>query len=128
MNRSFSYIVYGIIALGAIGLISRMFTDPVGFFRNLLIIAITAGIVYVLYKRLTKDKPNKKEQRSFSKAAKQSVQRQKGRESASKGKHDNVASFSLAKTSRKIRNRKKSEAQLTVIEGKKGKKKNRALF
>ncbi|PLS15289.1 hypothetical protein CVD28_23470 [Bacillus sp. M6-12] len=128
MNRSFSYIVYGIIALGAIGLISRMFHDPAGFLRSLLIMAVVAGIVYALYKRLTKDKPNNKEQRSFSKAARQSKHRQKGRESASKGKRDNVASFSMAKTSSKLRNRRKSEAQLTVIEGKKGKRKNRALF
>ncbi|RUQ28470.1 hypothetical protein ELQ35_12290 [Peribacillus cavernae] len=120
--------IYGIIALAALGLASQLFHNPWGLFRSILIMALVAGIVYFIYKRLTKGKPNKREQRAFVKAARQSKKRHKTKKAAFKGKRDNIASFSLAKSSKKLNTRKKSEAHLTVIEGKKNKKKNRALF
>lgn len=118
-------IIYGIIALAVLGLASQLFHNPWGLIRSVLIIAVVVGIVYFIYKRLTKDKPEKKEQRAFLKAARQSKNRQK----STKAKRDNVATFSLAKSAKnKSKIRKKSEANLTVIEGKKNKKKNRASF
>ncbi|CAH0345698.1 SA1362 family protein [Bacillus sp. CECT 9360] len=120
MNR----IIYGIIALAVLGLASQLFHNPWSLIRSVLIIAVVVGIVYLIYKRLTKDKPEKKEQRAFLKAARQSKKRQK----STKAKRDNVANFSLAKSAKKSKIRKKSEANLTVIEGKKNKKKNRASF
>ncbi|OIK13791.1 hypothetical protein BIV59_04850 [Bacillus sp. MUM 13] len=128
LNRSFSYVVYGIIALGFIGLFSKLAGDPLGFFKTALIWAAVAGAVYLIYKRLTKGKLEKKEQRAFIKAARKSKKRLKSKNSLPKDKGDNIASFSLAKSSAKKRARKKSEAHLTVIEGKKNKKRNRALF
>lgn len=124
LKRFISFMIYGIIALGVLGLLSRLFNDPIGFFRNILIIAIVAGIIYMIYTGLTKGKPVKKEQQAFRKAARQSKKRQKNRTS----KKDNVASFSAAKSSKKIKWRKKTDSHLTVIEGKKNKKKNRASF
>jgi Tfp pilus assembly protein PilE len=128
LNRSIPYIVYCIIALAVIGLASQLFHNPWALIRSVLVIAIVAGIVYFVYKRLTKDKPERKEQRAFQKAARQSKKRHKTKNASAKGKQDNIASFSLAKSSTKVKNRKKSDAHLTVIEGKKNKKKNRALF
>ncbi|PLT34741.1 SA1362 family protein [Bacillus sp. V5-8f] len=124
MNHSRPYIVYCLIALAIIGLATQLTYNPGGLFRSMLMITVVTGIVYFIYKRLTKDKPVNKEQRAFAKAARQSKKRQKLKSK----QRDNVASFSLAKSSQKIKPRKKSDVQLTVIEGKKNKKKNRALF
>lgn len=124
LKRFISILIYGIIALGIFGLISRMFNDPMGLLKNILIIAAVAGIIYMIYTGLTKSKPVKKEQQAFRKAARQSKKRLKSKTS----KKDNVASFSAAKTSKKITARKKTDSHLTVIEGKKNKKKNRASF
>ncbi|MBR8646327.1 hypothetical protein KEH51_28940 [[Brevibacterium] frigoritolerans] len=55
MKRFISFMIYGIIALGVLGLLSRLFNDPIGFFRNILIIAIVAGIIYMIYTGLTKE-------------------------------------------------------------------------
>lgn len=122
-------IIYGIIALAVLGLVTQLFYNPWSIMRSVLIIAVVAGIVYVIYNRLTKDKPEKKEQRAFRKAARQSKKRQKTKTAAAtSGKRDNVANFSLAKSANRPKIRKKSEANLTVIEGKKNKKKNRASF
>lgn len=124
LKRFISVLIYGIIALGVFGLIGRMFNDPIGLLRNILIIAAVAGIIYMIYTGLTKSKPVKKEQQAFRKAALQSKKRLKSRSS----KKDNIASFSAAKTSKKVKARKKTDSHLTVIEGKKNKKKNRASF
>ncbi|PLT29167.1 SA1362 family protein [Peribacillus deserti] len=126
MNRPVSFLVYGIIFLGAIGLLGNLVSNPAGFIKNAVILAITIGIVIFAVKRLTKSKPNAQHERSFMKAARDSKKRLKTRDAA-KGKADNVQSFSLAKMKR-ARNRNRSDIHLTVIEGKKGKKKNRALF
>lgn len=126
LNRSISsYIVYGIVVLGLIGLVSRMIYNPAGLFKQFLIMAITAGIVYLIYKRLTKGKPDNREQRAFLKAAKRSKKRLK--QKSGSNSRDNIASFSVAKSKKTIKPRKKSDIHLTVIEGKKNKKKNRAF-
>lgn len=124
LNRSRPYIIFGLIALAVLGLASQLFYNPLGLFRNVVVIALAAGIVYFIYKRLTKDKPARKEQRAFIKAARHSKKRHKTKTK----QRDNIASFSLAKSSKKIKSRRKSDTHLTVIEGKKNKKKNRALF
>ena len=126
LNRSISsYIVYGIVVLGLIGLVSRLIYNPAGLFKQFLIMAITAGIVYLIYKRLTKGKPDNREQRAFLKAAKRSKKRLK--QKSGSNSRDNIASFSVAKSKKTIKPRKKSDIHLTVIEGKKNKKKNRAF-
>jgi uncharacterized membrane protein YeaQ/YmgE (transglycosylase-associated protein family) len=130
LNRSVTYLIYGIIALGAIGFIGQLVQNPVGLFKNLIFVVIGAVIVYLIYKRLTKGKPDRKEQQAFAKAARQSKKRLKQKTASANSKRDNIASFSQAKSSNitKIRTRKKSDIHLTVIDGKKNKKKNRALF
>jgi hypothetical protein len=125
LNRSFSNIFYGIVILGVIGMVSRLFADPIGVLRNLLIFTAVAGIIFFAFKRLTKNQPGKRDQRAYVKAAKESKKRFKQR-NQSKASGDKVASFSAAQNVKKSKNRKKSDIHLKVIEGKKGKKKNRA--
>ena len=123
LNRTISYVIYGVIALGILGLFSELVKNPFGLLMNIAIIAAIAGIVYLVYTRLTQGKTDRKEQRAFRKAVQQSKKRSKDRSS----KKTNVTSMTSAK-SHKIKVRKKSDVQLTVIEGKKNKKKNRASF
>ncbi|MDV2887638.1 hypothetical protein RYX45_20915, partial [Alkalihalophilus pseudofirmus] len=74
-------------------------------------------------RKFSNSSPQKKEQRAFLKAAKQSKKRlqQKSGESNVKS-----SSFGSISTLKKNKIKKKSPAHLTVIDGKKGKKKNRA--
>ncbi|WP_110927461.1 SA1362 family protein [Bacillus massiliglaciei] len=126
MNRSLSYLMFGIITLGILGITMSLVSNPIGFFRNILIGAAVIGVIYMIYTRLTNAGPDKKEQRSFKKAARQSKKRHKSR--SAKTKESNVASFSSAKSKKRPISRRKSDVQLTVIEGKKNKKRNRASF
>jgi uncharacterized membrane protein (DUF106 family) len=126
LNRIISYIIYGVIALGVLGLLSKLFTNPLGLLLNIVIIAVIVGVIYLVYTRLTQGKTDRKEQRAFRKAVRQSKKRTKGR--TSKAKRNNVANMTSTKSSHKIKPHKKSDVQLTVIEGKKNKKKNRASF
>lgn len=123
LNRIVSYLIYGVIALGILGLFSKLFSNPLSLLTNIVVIAAIAGIIYLVYTRLTQGKVDRKEQQAFRKAVRQSKKRSKDRVS----KKNNVTSMTSAK-SHKIKPRKKSDAQLTVIEGKKSKKKNRASF
>lgn len=123
LNRTISYFIYGIIALGVLGLLNILFTNPLGLFKNIVMIAVIVGIVYFLYTQLIR---NSKDQRAFRKAVRQSKKRNKGR--LTQAKKNNVTNLTAAKSFHKIKTRKKSDVQLTVIEGKKNKKKNRASF
>ncbi len=124
LNRTISYVIYGVIALGILGLFSELVKNPFGLLMNIAIIAAIAGIVYLVYTRLTQGKTDRKEQRAFRKAVRHSKKRSKDRAT----KKANVTNMTSAKSVQKIKPRKKSDAQLTVIEGKKNKKKNRASF
>lgn len=123
LNRIVSYLIYGVIAFGLLGLFSKLFSNPLGLLTNIVIIAAIAGIIYFVYTRLTQGKIDRKEQRAFRKAVRQSKKRSKDRVL----KKTNITNMTSAK-SHKIKPRKKSDAQLTVIQGKKNKKKNRASF
>ncbi|WP_246234459.1 SA1362 family protein [Bacillus aquiflavi] len=118
-NRTSIYIVYSLIILGAIGIISTFIYNPTGFIQSIFITVIVIGIIYFLVKNITGNKENRKEQQAFLNAARKSAKRLK-----QKKEPRNQA----MSPKRPIAVRKKSAAHLTVIEGKKGKKKNRALF
>ncbi|MDQ0224938.1 SA1362 family protein [Metabacillus niabensis] len=112
-------IIVAILILGVIGIIS----NPFWLFRQIAFMAILAIIIYLVY-RLFMRKRMSKEYASYLKAAKQSKKRfnDKG------NRQSNIRSFSQAKKQTKASaiKKKKQSTHLTVIEGKKGKKKNRA--
>lgn len=122
LNRTISYLIYTVIALAILGLISSIFTNPFGLLKSIMITAVIVGVIYLIYTRLTQGKADRKEQRAFRKAVRQSQKRNK-----SLTKKNNVTNIS-SKPAHKIKTHKKSDTQLTVIEGKKNKKKNRASF
>lgn len=118
MNGKLSkYLTSFIFLLGVIGLLVLLFNEPIRLVRYIVGSIIVIGIVYFVMKRfMFSNQSFKKEQKAFIKAARQSKKRTK------KGaKQANI------RKQQALRKRYASNAHLTVIEGKKGKKKNRAL-
>ncbi|WP_052352815.1 SA1362 family protein [Neobacillus dielmonensis] len=124
-NRTSAMVIGGLIILALIGLFGSFTANPAGFIQKIAIFALIGLLVYFLVRRFSISSPQKKEQRAFLKAAKKSKKRlqQKGSEAASKG-----SSLGTLTTLKKSKSRKNPPAHLTVIEGKKSKKKNRASF
>ncbi|MCP3738518.1 SA1362 family protein [Rossellomorea sp. BNER] len=106
-----------LISLATIGLVSFLIKDPLALLRSIFIYAAVAGIIYFIYRKWFSSKPKNKEQRAFVKAAKMSKKR-------IKKKNPTVSASGQKPKKKSIR--KKSKAQLTVIEGKKNKKNKRA--
>jgi hypothetical protein len=136
-NRIVNYIVYGVIGLAVIGLVSKVIFNPASFFKGIAIIVGIGAVVFLLVKLLYKPSPAKREQRAFVKAAKKSAKRKQQKDFSPQGrmkikaskasnpkKNSNLTSLKKARALKK----KSAQPQLTVIEGKKGKKKNRASF
>nr|WP_042355081.1 SA1362 family protein [Bacillus rubiinfantis] len=121
--RTSVLVVGGLIILAIIGLVSSFTANPAGFIQNIAIMVLIGFVVFFVVRKLSHSTPQKKEQRAFLKAAKQSKKRlqQKGGETKS-------SSLGAITSLKKHKTKKKSPAHLTVIDGKKSKKKNRASF
>ncbi|MGV3466242.1 MAG: SA1362 family protein [Heyndrickxia sp.] len=112
-------ILIGVIfLLAVIGFGALIFTNPASLFKQVILTVLVIAAVFFIYRFWFSNKSNAKEQRNFIKAARKSKRRLKKRHAIGKSPVQ----------SRKKPIRKKSDVQLTVIEGKKGKKKNRAIF
>lgn len=122
-NRTSVLVIGGLIILALLGLVSTFTANPAGFIQKIAIMAVIGFVIFLLFRKFSNSSPQKKEQRAFLKAAKQSKKRlqQKSGESNVKS-----SSFGSISTLKKNKIKKKSPAHLTVIDGKKGKKKNRA--
>ncbi|MFE8702508.1 SA1362 family protein [Cytobacillus sp. FJAT-54145] len=121
-NRTSFYFVIGLISLAAIGIISSFISNPTDFLQSIFVFIAVGAIIYFLVRRFYKAGPQKKEQQAFRKAAKRSKKRfvQKDTQKTP----TRIGTLSKLKK----QNTKKDTSHLTVIEGKKGKKKNRASF
>lgn len=125
-NRTASFIVSGLIILAAIGAVGSFIANPAGFLQRIAVMILIGAIIYFLVRRFYQSSPGKQEQRAFVKAAKRSKKRFLQKDGIQAQRRSNVGSLTSLKKSNK--SKKKSPAHLTVIEGKKGKKKNRASF
>ncbi|WP_071460100.1 SA1362 family protein [Bacillus massilinigeriensis] len=120
-NRTSFYVVFGLIILAVIGVAQSLFENPFALLQTVGGVMLVAAIVFLIINRFSKANPMKQEQRSFHKAAKQSKKRFQAKNHSPSPKRTSVGSLSAAR-------KKKDSPHLTVIEGKKGKKKNRASF
>lgn len=120
-NRS-TVLIFGVIfVLALIGVSGMIFSNPSGFLQGIAVIVVIGIAIYVILRLMGKSNPQKKEQRAFVKAAKRSKRRLQ--------KKDAKSTPGTLATLKKVTKRKtKKTAHLTVIDGKKGKKKNRASF
>ncbi|PLR68096.1 MULTISPECIES: SA1362 family protein [Bacillaceae] len=125
MKNRMNPFVMIVLALGGIGFILTLINRPAFLFREMLIFVIVLAIIFFVVRYFTKQKMGK-DSSSYSKAAKQSKKRFSERNS--NGSH--LKSVSTPKKSSKTSTalKKKQASHLTVIEGKKGKKKSRAFF
>lgn len=117
-----NWIVGGILFFALIGLGSFLVKNPAGLFIQISIMAVMVAVVFVIYRMWSNRRPGGQERNSYAKAAKYTKQRAKQRQK--------VAKMNNRSRKRNRPLRKRSTAHLTVIEGKKGKKKDRdrALF
>ncbi len=125
LSRSRYWLFYIVIAFAILGLVNYLWTDLTAFIKNLLFIAAFAAIIIFLVTRFRGTAVHtRKEHKAFIKAAKYSKKRLKMKAE----QKNNSASRSISKPSFKksIQSKKKSAPHLTVIEGKKGKKKDKA--
>jgi len=133
MNRRSSTIIVRIlIALGLFGLVYTLFTQPSRLFVQLGMIALFVGVIFLIYKFVMKRRMGGSEYTAYIRAAKQSKRRfnepKQQKPTIAKVIDSKKGSSTTKKTFGSSTNKKKKSSHLTVIEGKKGKKKNRALF
>ncbi|MGE8204488.1 SA1362 family protein [Heyndrickxia sp. NPDC080065] len=111
--------LFGLVFLLAIiGFGSLLFQQPGALFKQLIIGAFIICVVYMIYRIWLGKRSGAQDKRAFLKAARKSKKRIKNRQTSA-----TTHTQALKKPIRK-----KSTANLTVIEGKKGKKKNRAIY
>nr|WP_210365901.1 SA1362 family protein [Bacillus sp. REN3] len=120
-NRSSMFIVAGLIILAGIGLVSGLLKNPAGILKMVAVVALIVAVLYFAIGRFSSSGPGKQQQRAFHKAAIRSKKKYQSKEANTYSKRSKIRSLASAR-------RKKDASHLTVIEGKKGKKKNRASF
>ncbi len=105
------------ILLGTLGIVYTLFAHPTVLFRQLLFVALFLAAIYLFY-RFVYQRRTDQDRLSYLKAVRQSkkLHSRSGRKQAKP-----------AKLKRPLKKRT-AIPHLTVIEGKKGKKKNRASF
>ncbi|KEK26133.1 SA1362 family protein [Bacillus gaemokensis] len=131
-GRSFMFAFFVlIIGLAIFGLISSVITDPYGMLKNIGIMLLVVGIFYLLYKMFTNSSGSANSQNSYKRAAKQS-NRKYGKQNVAPLSNSllkrNTSDDKGKKGNPSLLKRKKKQSHLTVIEGKKNKKKDRASF
>jgi large-conductance mechanosensitive channel len=125
-NLTASLFVCGMIVLALIGISGMVIQNPSSFLLGIAGILVVGIIIFLIVRLNTKANPQKKEQRAFVKAAKKSKKRLQKKGGDTQPKSSALGTFSTLKKAAK--KKKKTTAHLTVIDGKKGKKKNRASF
>ncbi|KOP83411.1 hypothetical protein LIS82_19115 [Cytobacillus solani] len=122
-NRISVFVVLGLILLAVVGMTANLFSNPTGFLLRIAVILLVGAVIYYIFQRFYKASPRKREQQAFIRAAKKSKKRFQTNH-LGKG-HTRKTNSGNSLTSLK-KSKKKSSTHLTVIQGKKGKKKDRA--
>lgn len=122
MGKQFINPIIGIIIFLAIIGIGLNFTD---FLQEIIITALIAGIIFLGYKWYIRSNQSNRsnERQAYSKAAKQSSKKY-----ASKSPVDFSQKKSTTQSNANSKKKRKSSSHLTVIQGDKGKKKDKASY
>ncbi|MFC7394249.1 SA1362 family protein [Scopulibacillus cellulosilyticus] len=128
----YNLIFYLIIALSFVGLVSFMVTNPVSLIIQIAIGGLVIGLGVLLYKRFINHQSNKgNESAAYRRAVRQSKRRFKlgSKSRAARSSHLKVIRSKQQKRQSSITKlKRKNHGHLTVIDGKKNKKKKRMLF
>lgn len=118
-SKVISYIVYSIIGLAVLGLIISLIENPGGLLKSILTVVLIAGVILLIFRFLSGNRmPLKADQKAFMRAARLSKKRLKKQSRPKRV---------VNKHKKAIRRSAVGSSHLTVIEGKKGKKRNRAM-
>lgn len=120
LKRSLSIIVPILVILALIGFGNLLITNPIKILVPIAVIAAIVAIVYFLYKNNAKQSNEKKYQRAVKQSKKKYAQNAVPKAKAKK--QSNVINYSVGRSHKKSNKRKKAKVNLTVIDGKKGKK------
>lgn len=120
---SFHPLILCVLGLSIIGLFYRLYTEPVALFQQALFMIVFVAIIFFLVKKFLAHK--------FSSGNYYSSQPQPKKINYKASAKSNVIPHKQKKDTKKFSRplvKKRADVTLTVIEGKKNKKKNRALF
>jgi uncharacterized protein YacL len=106
--------------LGVLGILYTLFAHPAALFRKILFVMLVIAAIYIFYHFMYQRRTNK-DHLAYLKAVRQS---KKLHPQAAKKQKTSNAHLKMKRPPRK----RASTTHLTVIDGKKGKKKNRASF
>lgn len=120
-------LVFAIIILGLIGVITKIVTNPVGVLTFIIIVGALIGLGIFLYRRFL-NKQFGSEMDAYRKAARKSRKRHKGKAPKTASHLKLIRTRAKQKSHLLNHTRSRNAEHLKVIEGKKRKKKNRALF
>jgi hypothetical protein len=125
-SNKIATLVYVIIGLAAIGLVSQLFTNTIGFLTNIIMmVAVGLAIFGVIYLIFFRKKSPSDEAKKYKQAVKQSKAKYKNDEPSrsvmTKSKKSNTSLQSRKKLHKRA-------SHLRVIDGNKSNPKNRASF
>jgi arginine exporter protein ArgO len=127
-GRSFTLVLFLlVVGLAVFQLVTSAIQDPAGLLRNILTIVIVLGAFYLLYK-LFSSSNSTNTRASYNRAAKQSKRKYAKPNVTSLNPKKYLQEAKRKKGSSSLFKKKRKQSHLTVIEGKKGKKKDRASF
>lgn len=119
---------YIFIGLALFGFGYKLFVEPSQLIGQLIVWSIVIGVIFLIYQLVMKNKVNN-EYSAFVKAAKKSKKRYKNKSThLSSNRLNGVKKINGKTTKSAISKKRRDHTHLTVIEGKKNKRKNRALF
>lgn len=125
LKRSMFIVALCIIGLAVIGFGSQLITNPSGLITSILIFVAIGIVIWLIFTKISTPSNQNKYKKAVRQSKKYHQNKTTGKvKNARKGKVMDLGQ-SRGKTN-KTNRRKKSDVHLTVIEGKKGKKKNQA--
>ncbi|MGP4080932.1 SA1362 family protein [Pseudalkalibacillus sp. R45] len=128
--RKFNVLVMLILGLAAFGFVNTVITNPMYLVRMVLIFAAVGGIFYFLYKRFLSKRfggGGGKDVNKYKQAARYSAQKYQNQPGNVMKKPPKIKPSPKTKPSVSKKKKRTNDHNFKVIEGKKGKKKNRAL-
>ncbi|MTH52371.1 hypothetical protein GKZ89_03055 [Bacillus mangrovi] len=124
MKRGSNWFFIAMVALAGLYLVTAMITNPAALLQQAAVIAITIAIIFLVFRYFMKKRMGS-DYSSYSKAVKQT---KRAAQEKPQPRSPSKTVTPIKKYAKTKPFKKKSSSHLTVIEGKKGKKKNRALY
>ncbi|SFE30764.1 SA1362 family protein [Alteribacillus iranensis] len=127
-GRSMNLFLIVILGLAALGVGYQLVTDPLGLLTYLLVGAAIAIGIYFLFTRVIMKRMTMSQYQGASRSSMQKKKINSAQSKYQQAAKQQAKSKPLKKRPSRAINKRREDHNLTVIEGKKNRKKNRALF